>query len=55
MIRDPTDGGDDPCEGECVWLEGDINRYRVDHEKMEERQKETCAVDLKGDRETCNK
>jgi hypothetical protein len=30
-----------------------MNRYRDDYEKLKERQKETCDVDLKGDRETC--
>jgi hypothetical protein len=50
--RDPIDE-EGPCESERVWLEGDIDRYRVDHEKLKERQKETCVVDLTDDRETC--
>lgn len=50
--QDPTDEGS-PYGSGCVWQEGDMNRYRGDYEKMKERQKETCDVDLKGDRETC--
>ena len=50
--RDPIDR-EGPCESGCVWLEGDTGRDRVGHEKMKERQKGTCVVDLKDDRETC--
>lgn len=51
MNRDPIEGG--PCESERVWLASDMNRYRDDYDKLKERQKETCDVDLKDDRETC--
>lgn len=52
MNRDPIDEGS-PCERESVWLMSDMNRCRDDYDKLKERQKETCDVDLKGDRETC--
>jgi hypothetical protein len=51
-IRDPIDEGGS-CERECVWLASDMNRYRDDYDKLKERRKETCDVDLKGDGETC--
>jgi len=51
MNRDPIEGG--PCESERVWLASDMNRYRDDCDKLKERQKGTCDVDLKDDRETC--
>jgi hypothetical protein len=50
--RDPIDE-EGPCGSGRVWQESDMNRYRDDYEKLKERQKETCDVDLKGDRETC--
>jgi len=43
--RDPTDEGG-PFESGRVWQECDMNRYRGDYEKLKERQKETCGVDL---------
>jgi hypothetical protein len=52
MNRDPIDGGG-PCESVCVWLTSGMNRCRDDCDKLKERRKETCDVDLKGDRETC--
>jgi hypothetical protein len=52
MIRDPIDEGGS-CERVCVWPASDMNRYRDDYDKLKERRKETCDVDLKDDRETC--
>jgi hypothetical protein len=52
MNLDPIDE-EGLCERGCVWPENGTNRYRDDCGKMKERQKETCGVDLKGDRETC--
>jgi hypothetical protein len=52
MNLDPNDE-EGPCESGCVWPENDMNRYRGDCENWKERQKETCVVDSKGDRETC--
>lgn len=49
MNRDPIGEGGS-CEKECVC---DMNRYRDDYDKLKERQKETCDVDLKGDGGTC--
>jgi hypothetical protein len=52
MTRNPIDEGG-PYENGYVLEEHGINRYKAGHEKLKERQKETCVADLRGDRETC--
>ena len=52
MNQDPIEE-ESPCERVCVWPANGMNRYRDDYNKLKERRKETCDVDLKGDGETC--
>jgi hypothetical protein len=52
MNRNPTDE-EGPYENGYALQENGIDRCKAGHEKLKERQKETCVADLRGDRETC--